>query len=181
VSVSSGGRAIGSGQSTRARASGTAYDRALAMLAARAYATRELQRRLVQRGWPPEEVEAAIGRLTAVGLLDDAAYARQVTRARVVGGGASPRRVRLELARRGVDRGIADCAINEVLTDEAVDTGAVLEVLARKRAATLSKLAPQVQRRRLYAFLARRGYDTDEIRAVVEIVLNGHDSASGGG
>ena len=57
-----------------------AYERALTMLAARGYATAELRRRLVRRGFAATDIEAVVGRLTAAGLLDDAAYARHLTR-----------------------------------------------------------------------------------------------------
>jgi regulatory protein len=157
----------------------TVYDRALHLLGARAYATQELRQRLVRRGWPVPEVEAAIERLTAAGLLDDAAYARQLTQSQIAGDGAAPRRVRQQLARRGVDRGVADAAIDQVLADERLDTRVVLEAVARKRAATLAKsfarLAPQARRRRLYAFLARRGYNADDIRGVLDLVLKPAD------
>ena len=42
-----------------------------------------------------------------------------------------------------------------------------MERVARKRLAQLGDLDPVVLRRRLFAFLARRGYDLDEIKSVV--------------
>jgi len=149
------------------------------MLGARAYATRELRQRLVRRGFPEPDVDAAIARLTAAGLLDDAAYARHLTRSRIVGGRAAPRRVRLELARRGVDRATADAAVDAVVEDEAVDPAAALEALARRRAVTLARLDPATRRRRLYAYLARRGYDADDIQAVLRRI--DADAAGGSG
>ena len=44
---------------------------------------------------------------------------------------------------------------------------AVIERVAKKKLAQLGDLEPLVLRRRLFAFLARRGYDLDEIKAVV--------------
>ena len=45
--------------------------------------------------------------------------------------------------------------------------GAVIERVAKKKLLQLGDLDPLVLRRRLFAFLARRGYDLDEIKAVV--------------
>jgi regulatory protein len=59
-------------------------------------------------------------------------------------------------------------AIGDVFEEEAVDQRAIVEEAARKKLRSLSGLEPAVQRRRLYAFLARRGYDLDDIRAAVE-------------
>ncbi|MFI5250031.1 MAG: regulatory protein RecX [Gemmatimonadales bacterium] len=148
-----------------------AYDRALTLLAARGYATADLRRRLTRSGFAAADIEAVVGRLTAAGLLDDAAYARQLTRSKLLDGGAASRRVRRELAARGVGRPVADAAIAEVMADEAVDESHMAEQLACRRAITLARFDRATQRRRLYAYLARRGYDADDIRRAVKAAL----------
>ena len=149
-----------------------AYDRALNMLAFQARSARDLRRRLVQKGEAPAHVDAAIERLVANGLLDDASFARQFARSRVAGQGASKRRLQQDLFKRGVERAVADEAIAEVLTDEGVDEGEVVERVARKKARSLSKLDAPTRRRRLYSFLARRGYEADAIRRAMAAVLD---------
>lgn len=143
------------------------YDRALNMLALRARSSSELARSLVRKGEEKVHVDWAIARLLEQGLLDDAAFARALTRSRVVGGKRSRRRVEQELARKGVSRTVAGEAIDDVFEDEAVDQRAIVEEAARKKLRSLAGLEPAVQRRRLYAFLARRGYDLDDIRAAI--------------
>ena len=149
-----------------------AYDRALNMLAFQARSARDLRRRLVQKGEDPARVDTAIERLVANGLLDDASFARQFARSRVAGQGASKRRLQQDLFKRGVGREVADEAIAEVLTDEGVDEGEVVERVARKKARSLAKLDAPTRRRRLYAFLARRGYEADAIRRAMAAVLD---------
>ena len=146
------------------------YDRALNMLAFRGRAARELARSLVRKGEPKELVDRAIERLREQGLLDDAAFAASFTRAKVLGAHQSRRRVQQDLARKGVAREVTDAAIATVFEEEQVDQREIVEVAARKKLATLRKLEPQVRRRRLYAFLARRGYDADDIRAAMDAV-----------
>ena len=143
------------------------YDRALNMLALRARSSSELARSLVRKGEEKAHVDWAIARLLEQGLLDDAAFARALTRSRVVGGKRSRRRVEQELARKGVSRSVAGEAIDDVFEDEAVDQRAIVQEAARKKLRSLAGLEPAVQRRRLYAFLARRGYDLDDIRAAI--------------
>lgn len=143
------------------------YDRAAGMLAARGRARTELRRLLVRKGEPAELVDAALERLTAAGFLDDAQFARQFTRAKGVGGGMSRRRLGQELGRRGVDREMTAAAIDEVFEEEGVDEEALVEQAAQKKLRTLMKLDPETRRRRLYAYLARRGYDADDIARVV--------------
>lgn len=149
-----------------------AYDRALNMLAFQARSARDLRRRLVQKGEDPAHVDAAIERLVANGLLDDASFARQFARSRVAGQGASKRRLQQDLFKRGVGREVADEAIAEVLSDEGVDEGEVVERVARKKARSLAKLDAPTRRRRLYSFLARRGYEADAIRRAMAAVLD---------
>jgi regulatory protein len=144
------------------------YDRALDMLALRARSAADLRRTLVRKGEPPEYVDVAVERLLNAGFLDDAGFARQFARSRVLGAGLSRRRIANELARRGVARDIVSTAIEEVFGEEHVDDGATLERVARKKLGTLSRLDAFTQRRRLYAFLARRGYDADDIGRVVD-------------
>lgn len=141
------------------------------MLTARPFATAELASRLRRRGYEPAEIDVAVARLTAVGLLDDAEYARRLTRSKVVGGSASARRVRQELAARGVGRAVADQAVSEVLRDEGVDETAAAERIARRRLAALTGLDRVTQRRRLFAYLARRGYELEDVRRAVDTVL----------
>ena len=146
------------------------YDRALNMLAFRARSSRELARALVRKGELPAHVDHAVERLTANGFLDDAAFAESFTRSRVLGAKHSRRRVQQDLARKGVARDVTDAAIEAVFEDEAVDQRAIVQEAARKKLRSLAGHEPAVQRRRLYGFLARRGYDADDIRAAMDAV-----------
>jgi regulatory protein len=147
------------------------YDRALGMLAAHGRSAKELQRRLLMRGARAEHADAAVARLVEAGFLDDAEFARQVARSRVAGRGDSRRRVAQVLAQKGVARDVVDEAVAEVFADEAVDEEALVEAAARKRVRTLGAVDAATQRRRLYAFLARRGHDGAAIRRVMDRVL----------
>jgi regulatory protein len=147
------------------------FDRALDMLAFRARAARELRLALLRKGEEEGNVTHAIERLLAMGLLDDAAYSRQYAHAKITGPGFSRRRLQAELARRGVARDVADAAIAAVLSEDDVDVEAVLERVAAKKLRSLERLDEATRRRRLYEFLARRGYDSDDIRRVMDRLL----------
>ena len=144
------------------------FDRAANMLAARPRAARDLERVLVRKGEPAAHVAAAIERLTAIGALDDARFARQFIRSKIAGSGLSRRRLQSELWRRGVAREVIDAAISEVLVEDEVDEDAQIAQVAERKRRTLRSLDPAVARRRLYAFLARRGYNATAIRRVMD-------------
>ena len=143
-----------------------AYDRALNLLAFRARSSRELHRRLVQKGVSAERAERVIAKLREVGLVDDAAFARQLTRSKL-SGGLSQRRVHQELFKRGVAREVADEAVAQVVDEEGLSDTDSIERVARKKWGTLTGLDEQTRRRRLFAFLARRGFGSDDVSRVV--------------
>ena len=149
------------------------YDRALNMLAFRARSATELSRSLVRKGADPEHTRQAIARLVEQGFIDDAAFARAFTRAKVIGASHSRGRVQQELQRKGVARDVAAEAIGEVLVEEGVDQLVLIEAAARRKLRTLASLEPTVRRRRLYGFLARRGFDAGDIQRVMNAL--GHD------
>lgn len=152
-----------------------AMDRALLLLAHRARSQKDLLRRLTRLGMPAPAITEALARLTRLGYLGDAAFAREFARARLLAGGQSRYRIRSELLRRGIDRDLADAAIEDTLSDESVDEGAILERVAEKKARSLAKLDPLTRRRRLYGFLARRGFEADEIRRVLDQIARGEE------
>lgn len=161
-------RQSGSQRSPRSPRPGTTYSRSLDMLARAPRSACDLRRRLLLKGEPESDVDATIERLEAAGLLDDAAYARAFVRSKVSSQGFSRRRLQQELAKRGVARDISEAAITEVLHDDDVDEAANVERVARKKLSTLKGLAAETQHRRLSSYLARRGYDVDAVRDVVE-------------
>lgn len=144
------------------------FDRALAMLAARPRAARDLERLLVRKGEPAEHVATAVERLLALGVLDDAQYARQFIRAKISGAGLSRRRLQSELWRRGVAREVIDAALADVIVEDEVDESAQIAAVAAKKLRTLRSADPATTRRRLYSFLARRGYESSAIRRVMD-------------
>jgi regulatory protein len=149
----------------------TPYNRALDLLSARPYTVWQLRRKLLGKEVPASEVDAVIARLAGAGLLDDGKYALAYARSKLAGQGASARRIGQELARKGVDAELAKEAIATVIADEQIDMRAVVERVARKKVALMGDMEPTVVKRRLFAFLARRGYDLDEIRAAVAVVM----------
>ena len=151
------------------------YDRALNMLAARGRASAELRRLLIRKGEPADRVDVAIERLVSVGFLDDAAFARQFARSKGVSGGLSRRRLQQELGRRGVNRETGTEAIETVFSEEGVDEAATIEKVAQKKLRSLANVDAPTRRRRLYSFLARRGYDSDDIGRVIRTLLDASD------
>jgi len=148
----------------------TAYNYALNLLAARPYAARALHRKLIQKKYSAADADDVIRRLLDNGLLDDERFAEQYARSKMLSTGASKRRLTQDLYRKGIKGDVATSAIANVIDQDEIDPAVVIERVARKKLAQLGDLEPVVLRRRLFAFLARRGYDVDEIKRIVSLL-----------
>lgn len=146
-----------------------AYRTALRSLEFRSYARSDLGRRLLRKGHPKQAVEAALERASGLGLLDDAAYARGYVQTRAARG-RGPSRLTRDLLAMGVQRSLIDRAL-AAEWPEGSDTSPVPLVLATTRAAQLGPLPRQTKRRRVLAYLARRGFSGREVSDMVERVL----------
>jgi regulatory protein len=146
-------------------------DKALDLLAVRARSSRDLRIRLRRAGALEDGISWAIDRLVAQGFVDDAEYARQVARSKVLSGGVSRRKVVSALRQRGIAADVATTAIEATLAEVELDEHGAALAAAQKRLRALASLDPATRRQRLYAFLARRGYESDVVRRVLKEVL----------
>ncbi len=150
-----------------------AHQVAMRLLANRPRAVKDMLRQLRNRGHDPSAAAAAVGRLEAHGLLNDLEFARHFTRV-WSGKGHGPLRLISDLLARGVDKRVAERAVYETMEAEDIDPQAQARALAAKRSGQLGDLPPETKRRRLLAYLGRRGfrgYETDQM--VKEILGSG--------
>jgi regulatory protein len=147
-----------------------AHQVAMRLLANRPRAVKDMLRQLRNRGHDPSAAAAAVGRLEANGLLNDLEFARHFTRVRS-GKGHGPLRLISDLLARGVDKRLAERAVNETIEAEDIDPQAQARALAEKRSGQLGDLPPETKRRRLLAYLGRRGFRGYEIDEMVREVV----------
>jgi regulatory protein len=146
-----------------------AFRTALRALEVRSFARRDLSRRLQRKGHPRPAIEAALDRALRLGLLDDGTFAENYVETRAARGRGPARLVR-DLLAMGVERSLIDRAIASHWP-EGSDRSAVPLALAHKRAAQLGSLPRQTKRRRLVAYLARRGFTGRDISEMVDRVI----------
>ena len=146
-----------------------AYRTVLRALEIRSYARGDLSRRMLRKGHPRQAVETALERAAGFGLLDDAAFARSYVQTRSARGRGPSRLIR-DLLSMGVERGLIDRAIAAEWSEDS-DKAAMPLMLAKKRAAQLGGLPRQTKRRRVVAYLARRGFSGREITEIVDTVV----------
>ena len=153
---------------------------ALHLLSYRARTRRELETRLRQKGFQVARIRPCLDALEGKGLLDDEAVAAAFVRDRLRHRPRGRSRLISELRSKGVDADLASDAIERVFEDEEVsDTRlakqSVESWLARQGEAALEALAAErpgperdKARRRLYGYLARRGFRGNALTEALE-------------
>ncbi len=149
---------------------GLLEQKALNMLGRARRSRHELELRLRRTGADRALIDEAVGRLIGKGVVDDARTAEAEAASRLRSG-VGPARVRQLLAARGIDRQVASDALRAALDDTAFDERAACLEAAAKRARALSSLDNAVARRRLTAFLTRRGFSIGHITAAVNELI----------
>jgi regulatory protein len=147
-------------------------DRALNTLARGRRTRRELEMRLRRVEPNAALVAEALDRLEASGVLSDTEVAHAEAAARLRRGDA-PQRIRQRLRRKGVDARGTDLAIADAIERDGFDELAACRVQATRRWKGLAALDRTVARRRLMAFLQRRGFSGSVVRTVVTDLMRG--------
>lgn len=139
---------------------------ALRFLEARQRSTVEVRTRLNRAGYRPDLVEGCIERLTELGMLDDAAFAKAWVESRDRARPRGERALRSELRTKGIDRAIVDGTMEEREVERPdADEDAARRLLER-HASTLARVPdPRARRQRAYALLARNGFDPETAAA----------------
>lgn len=145
-----------------------ARDYALELLLSQTYTKQQMIEELEKHGFCVHAVSETIENLEQLGHVKDEKYARNWVKNRRRTRPTSKRLMRRELTNQGVDKSTVDRVLAEI--DEADETALALQV-ARKQVIRYKSLAPHVAKRRLYAFLIRRGFDHDTVAQVMRRIL----------
>ena len=142
-----------------------AYTKALKLINLKPRTEKEIESKLIASGFTEGQCDTVLRRLGEAGLVADDRYARQWVENRNELHPRSRRLISLELRQKG----IADEVIEQVLEDSSTD-----EDLALKAATQYARKLPfddgMEFRKRLSAFLARRGFSYGTIAPIVRSV-----------
>ncbi len=127
---------------------------------------------LRSRDVPGDVAERVLDRFSAVGLVDDEAFAQAWVSSRHTSRGLARRALSHELRHRGVaDETVAE-AVDAITHD---DEWAAARELVAKRLPASRGLAPETRMRRLAGMLARKGYSGGLSMAVIREALAAED------
>lgn len=142
-----------------------AVNRAAHFLSYRPRSEQEVRRNLKEKETPADVIEAAIEKMTAMGYLDDAAFARYWVDNRSQFKPLSHRALRQEMRQKGLSDSVIDEALGELGESD----------LAYKAAETqLRKLRSRTEQEfktKMNAFLQRRGFSYSTTQDVVRRLI----------
>jgi regulatory protein len=143
------------------------YIYAVRLLAAANRSTKELAKRLKDKGYETEIVESVIEELRKHRILNDEKLVRETVQWNIEGKRLGRKRIALELKRRGIQ----ETKITEALESYSKDSEANLaKELAAQRWEKFKNVEPRKRRQRIYDFLIRRGFDFELVRDTVYLL-----------
>lgn len=137
------------------------YRRAVKLIDHRPRSIAEVRQRMERQGVAADLIEKVIEQLTAIGLLDDAEFARLWVENRETFRPRSHRMLRYELRQKGLDEKTIAQALEQIDEEQSAHR------LAHQRAHRLSRLDWPAFRQKLTGYLARRGYSYEVARRAV--------------
>jgi regulatory protein len=141
-------------------------DAAGSLLEKRARIESDLADRLSRRGYNETTIASTMASLKRLGLVDDAAYAREWIATRM-GSRAMGRAGLIALLEdKGIDREVAEAAVD---ASGQHDEAAAVEY-ARANLRRLSGLSPPRQAAKLQRMLANRGFEDEAVEAAIKSV-----------
>jgi regulatory protein len=136
----------------------------LDQLTGRARSRSELATKLRKRNVPDDVATRLLDRFEEVGLVDDAAYAREWVEQRQSDRGLARRALAVELRRKGIDDEVAREALDQVDPDDELESA---RILVRRKLPSVRALPEDKAVNRLVGLLARKGHSPGTAYRVV--------------
>ena len=133
-----------------------AFQRAVKLLAAKPRSIAELRERLAERCSNKAIIETVIARLREYGYLDDERYALSYASSKVRQQPIGRRRLEVSLARKKVDRAVADEALDQVFAEASEED--LLDRALEKRLRLRGRPKTRAEAKSLFDYLLRQGF-----------------------
>ena len=138
-----------------------AYNKGLDFLSRRPFGTKELIKKLCEKGHDKQAAQKACERLIELGLLNDEEYARILANDLLERKKYAIKRVKQELIFRGIDREIVENTIDSIDNDPQKS----IIILIKKK--YINKLGDEKGKKRVVDALMRLGYSYSDIKTAL--------------
>lgn len=123
----------------------------------------QIREKLRQGFYPEEIIEDAVAYVKGYHYLDDSRYAENYVRNQMEK--KSPRKIQMELMAKGIDRELAEKALEEECQREN-EQELILKWVEKKHYS--AQTADLKEKQRMYQFLMRKGFQSDDILHVLD-------------
>jgi regulatory protein len=151
-----------------------AFQNALKVISYRPRSIHEVQKKLKENGFDETVIQSVIGRLAEIGLVEDKAFAQARIENRTVFRPRSRKLMALELRQKGVPDEVVQNALADAVDDETLAYQSAVQYARRLKA-----LEWQEFRKKLSAFLMRRGFSFGIIEPLVRQVWDEKQQEAG--
>ncbi|KAA0891617.1 regulatory protein RecX [Oryzomonas rubra] len=145
-----------------------AFQDALKLLAPRDYTSAKMREKLARRGFDEAAIEEAVARLEGQGWLSDRRFAERFAEMAVNGGRFFGPRLRLEMRRHGVPAELVEETLGR-LRQERDEQDDLRSVMERRYPGFSFAAADDREKRRVIAFLQRRGFGLGAIMKILKV------------
>jgi regulatory protein len=142
-----------------------AQQSAIKLLNFRSQTQKELSQKLIEKGFSVSQIEQVLQRLTENGLVEDDRYAKMWVENRNEFHPRSQRLIRLELKQKGIEDETIESALGSSADDTELATRAAMQQIRK-----YDHLEWPEFRKKLSAFLMRRGFSYGTIAPVIQSV-----------
>lgn len=151
----------------------SALKSALSMLVRAPRTKNELARKLRQKQYPEASINKVIEYLHSIGYINDEEYAESLIRNLKGSKGCSKKTIYYKLIQKGIDGDIIKQKLSEANID---DFNAAFQAAVNKAASV--KGSSKEKMAKIYAFLMRKGFDTDTCSKVISEIQLPEDKPS---
>jgi len=144
---------------------------ALRLLAFRPRSIEELRKRLKMKRYPEALISETLERLKAQGFLDDEKFARLYAGSKISSKPTGKRQLEFELRQKGVSEELAKKTIANL---KDYDEKEEVRRLVESRLSKSGEISIEAKKRRLFAFLRRRGFSSEAIFSAMEGCFKDH-------
>lgn len=141
-----------------------AYNKGLDFLSRRPFGTKELIKKLCEKGHEKEYAQKACERLSELGLLNDEEYARILANDLLERKSYSVKRIKQELSFRGIDREIVENTVDSLDNDPQKS----IIILVKKK--YINKLNDEKGKKQTVDALLRLGYSYSDIKNALNTI-----------
>lgn len=145
-----------------------AKEKALSLLGYRARSTNELKKKLSEKGFSERTIDRVITDFKRVGLLDDTQFAAMYVRSRMLQRPMGKRLLKQELRQKGITEDIIDPVLADEYGEESEVEVARKLILKKRKKPLGDDISAQKEKKKLYNFLVRRGFDWEVISCALQ-------------